>query len=89
MWNTLGAVSVGEYVIEPRVHEIVRAFAIVGCAKKHRARLSWLSFASLLIKCIGRSRPPYLQVQILSRGDFAAIVGLRSHIAKSVDRILV
>jgi hypothetical protein len=85
----LGAVSVGQYVIEPRVHEIVRAFVIVGCAKKHRAPLSWRSFASLLIKSIGRSRPPYLRVQILSRGGFAAIVGLRSRIAKSMDPISV
>jgi len=44
-------------------------------SKSIGAPLSWLSYAFPLIKCIGRNRPPYLQVQILSRGGFCSDCG--------------
>jgi hypothetical protein len=84
-----GVASAAEYAIEQRDPEIALASAIVECAKKRLAGRSWLSFASLLSRCIGRRYRIRSRVLMLLREVFVEIAGRRSPIAKSADRISV
>jgi hypothetical protein len=83
------AASAAEFVIERKDPEIAPASAIVECAKKRLVGRSWLLFASLLIKCIGRCHRIRSRVLMLLREVFVEIVGHRSPIAKSAGRTLV
>jgi hypothetical protein len=83
------AASAAEYVIEQKGPEIALASAIVECAKKRLVGRSWLLFASLLIRCIGRRYQIRSRVLMLLREAFVEIAGHRFPIAKSADQISV
>jgi len=83
------AASAVEYAIEPGDPGIALASAIVECAKKRAVGRSWLSFASLLIKCIGQRYRIRSRVLMSLSEVFVEIAGHRSPIAKSADRISV
>jgi hypothetical protein len=78
----LEVASAAEFAIEPRDREIASASAIVERAKRPPEHRSWLLFASLPIRCIGRRGRTLSQVLMLLREAFAELVGHRSPIGK-------